>query len=173
MSERNGSAEQSEGTSQTFLARLLQSFVGQPCVAWRKGYGRTGSLHFGTLVPARVQRPKLVNKDRGMLILNLWDCDRTLQVPGNSVIDSTREGDEALLTRLASLEGAQVTDVLLDPPTLSLTLIFSTGARLALVTDSRSGREDEQWAIEALNQPSISVFGTGHLVVEDLSSRWD
>jgi hypothetical protein len=168
MTEHNGRIiGGAEPNDFNLLVARVHELIGQQCVAWRKSYGQSGSLHFGPLVAARVPRAAHVYGDRGTWVVSLWECDRTLSLPDGNVIDSTRDGDEALLSCLGSLEGTSVTDMVLDRESLSLTIGFASGARLALLTDSRSGKADEQWAIETLHLPSISVFGDGHWAVEE------
>jgi hypothetical protein len=146
-------------SDQRLFDELVVDMLGRVCQAWRQGYRRTGSLHFGKLVPVRVRAPRAVHPDRGEWVVGLWDCDRRLTTSSGATVDSTRDGDEAILARLGELEQTTLLGIGIDPSTLSLSLTLSGGAKLELLADPKSTWESEQWAIELPSATAIVVFG--------------
>jgi hypothetical protein len=122
------------------FSRLVAGLRGQECIAWRKSYGDTGSLHFGELVPKRVTRPRTVHKDRGTWVLWLWACDHRLTLPSGERIDSEIESVKEVV-------GSAVRDIRIDPGTLGLRLEFSNGVILELLTDLADTGDEEQWSL--------------------------
>ena len=107
------------------MARRIAGLAGQPCVAWRKGYAGSGSLHYGALVPQEANSYKFVDKTAGTWIVSVWDCGRRLTMSDGTVLDSRELGDDDMLTSFAQLEGAFVQTIRFDAATLSLTIAHS------------------------------------------------
>lgn len=148
-----------EPGDERLLGSLLHDLIGQPCIAWRKSYGRTGSLHYGQLVSRASPPAKAVHKDHGTWVIGLWDCDRRLTFGNGDVIDTREVGDEPLFQKLDELRGAQVEDVRLDPVLLSVAIRHSNQMLLELLPDSSRGPEHEQWAVELPTDNAVIVFG--------------
>lgn len=125
---------------------LVADIVGQPCVAWRRSYGRTGHLHFGSLVERPYKPPKAVHRSTGEWIINLDDADRVLECPGVDTLDSRSDGDDRVLAELKQLEGTTLREIVLDPSSLSLRISMSSGHVLQLLTDQQLTADNEQWA---------------------------
>lgn len=138
---------------------LIAGLAGQRCVAWRKGYGRTGSLHFGVLVERPHLPPKAVDRSSGEWIIDLDDSDRVLSCPGAQTLDSRRDGDDLVMASLQQLEGTTVREIVLDPSSLSLRLTMSDGHVLELLTDPELSADSEQWAIELPTGFALIVYG--------------
>lgn len=140
------------------FSQLVAGLVGQECIAWRKSYGSTGSLHFGQLIAKRAPPPKAVHKDRGTWVLWLWACNQKLTFPGGEQLDSTRDGDDVVLARMPELVGSAVRGIRIDPNTLSLTLELSTGATLELITDPTYDGDEEQWDLKLPNERELTAW---------------
>ena len=143
------------------LRQLCNDFNGSVCSVWRKGYGYTGTLHFGRMHPVENPHPGSVDADQGAIMLNFWSCDRVLSNPlGASVVDSRLHKEEESLMAFHALEGKRVSTVELDETELSLRLVFTDGHSVVLLVDSsQKGKNDEQWAVESGSGPSAGVFG--------------
>ncbi len=131
------------------------------CKRWRKGYGYTGTLHFGELQPVSRSEPGMVDRDEGTVLLNLWSCHRVLRnARGAPVLDSRVRRHEAELESLILLEGSRVLGIDLNASQFGLTLRFLDGQTLELLPDpALVAADDEHWAIELHDGPSIGVFG--------------
>lgn len=151
---------------QAGYAGVAAGLVGQECTAWRKSYGATGSLHFGPLIPKAAPRPKSVYKDRGAWVLWLWACAEKLTLPNGERLDSRRDGEEAVLNRMQELVGSKVAGVRLDPETLSLTLKFTPGSILELVTDLDYEGDEEQWDLKLPNGKALTVWNKQRWTLE-------
>lgn len=141
--------------------------MGLRCRAWRKGYGYTGSFHFGQMRPIRHRYPGTVDRDQGDVMLNLWDCDRVLLGPdGSARLDSRVNRQETLLSLFDVLIDTHVSKAELDEATLTLRLMFADGHIVELIVDpGQVDQDDEQWAVESESGVAVGVFGLG-------SVRW-
>lgn len=148
------------------LEQLIQGLVNQQCVAWRKSYGRTGSLHYGGLVRRPPSPKKVVHQDEGVWIVGLWDCDRRLLALDGQVIDSRETGDDAFLPRLGALEGTHLRSVEFDEQALCLQLKHSNGLVLQLLPDPVCSSQDEQWSVQLPTRVAVAVFGKRRWTVE-------
>jgi len=137
---------------------LTAGLAGQPCVAWRKSYGRTGSIHFGKLIAEQNPLPKQVYRTRGPWVLDLQDCDRRLSLNPDEILDSRSDGDDAILDRMQELEGLTLKGLRLSGD-LSLSLRFVEGAMLELIIDPALTAKDEQWAMKLPSGMWILVYG--------------
>lgn len=145
------------------LRELIDDLHDQPCLAWRKSYGRTGTLHFGEWMQKEVVRPKTVYHEQGSWVVGLSDCDRRLRTPEGEQLEDFGS-DESLLGRLDVLKGSTVTRVELDDD-LSLRLTFADSSRLALVVDAKSA--DEQWSVRTPTGQWAVVYRDGRCVLEE------
>lgn len=149
------------GDQSSQLGLLCQELHGSVCAAWRKGYGYTGTFHFGDMHALDNRHPGNVDADQGDTMLNLWGCDRILtNALGDVVVDSRLRREEEALDTFHSLEGARVAGVTFGVTELSLEFAFSDGHRLLLLVDAaQTGQDDEQWAVETNSGSSMAVFG--------------
>ncbi len=92
---------------EALFSQLVAGLLGQECIAWRKSYGGTGSLHFGQLIPRRAPPSKAVDKDRGSWVLWLWACNQRLALPSGEQLDSTQANEEAVLAKVPQLVGTK------------------------------------------------------------------
>lgn len=152
---------------ETIFSQLIAGLVGQECIAWRKSYGGTGSLHFGRLIAKRSPPRKAVHRDRGTWVLWLWACDEKLTFPSGEQLDSTRDGEDLVLARMPELVGSAVRSLRIDPETLSLTLELSTGATLELMTDPAYDGNDEQWDLKLPNERELSAWRGGRWALQE------
>ncbi len=120
-------------------------WVGLPCSAWRKSYGRTGHLHFGALRPKEVVNKNTVFKDEGEFAFYLFDCTRTIRLSPVHLVSSQVHGDDEVLAVMPSLVGRTLTDVVFDDTSLDLTLTFDTALSLTLSVDPRYSPDSELW----------------------------
>jgi hypothetical protein len=142
---------------------LTAGVIGQPCVAWRKSYGRTGHFHFGALVERPHLPPKAIHRATGEWIIDLADADRILTRSSGEQLDSRRDGDDLVMASFGAFEGKELRALELDPSTLSLRLTMNDGHILDLVTDEALTAKDEQWAIQ---------LPSGLALVAYASQRW-
>lgn len=150
-----------EGDDKLFEV-LVSGLAGQECSDWRKGYGRTGSIHFGPLRPKTRMWPGSTDSDQGQWIVMLSDCERALTLSSGMELSSVGSGDDAVIGRLSDLRGLHLQSVVLDAETLSLTMRLSENNSLILQTDPNSTARDEQWAIELPIGLAIVAFGERH-----------
>lgn len=156
-----------ESRDENLFAELVRDLLGQPCIGWRKSYGRTGSLHYGALVGRPNPPPKAVHKDHGAWVIGLWDSDRRITWPTGEVLDNREAGDDVVVGRLRELEGARVQGIRVHPESLTLTIDHSNGIKLELITDAASNSQDEQWAIELPTGQAIAVFGNSRWALQE------
>ncbi len=143
------------------LRRMCDHLRERECHRWRKGYGYTGTLHFGELLPVSRSFPRMIDRDEGAVMLNIWNCDRVLRDAfDKTVLDSRLLRNEAELNALAVLEGSCVRSVDFDGSRLSLCLGFHDGYTLEIAPDpALHAADDEHWALELHDGPGIGVFG--------------
>lgn len=119
--------------------------VGQSCSAWRKSYGRSGHLHFGPLTQREAHNPRAVYQDRGLWVLHLWNCERTLVWSDGTVWSSRQFGDAPIFEHLSGVIGVGVKAIDLQPHSLDLRVSFANGAVLQLGIGHDVAPDDEQW----------------------------
>lgn len=155
--------EQAKSSAPEGLRSLCSAITDLRCSAWRKGYGFTGSLHFGRMLPVGERHPGSVDVVEGEMMLDLWDCDRVLLRPnGEVLLDSRVNREEVVLDVLHRIEGLQVSKVELDERELSLRVPFSDGHALVLLLNrEHTAEDDEQWAVQAAGETSVGIFGLG------------
>jgi hypothetical protein len=148
------------------ITELLRGVEGLVCAAWRKSYGRSGSLHFGALLPRNSVPEKAVHRSQGQWIISMWDCDRRVTVPHRGVVESVVNGDDALIEQLPSLEQKKLERIEFDAKSTSLVLTFEGGASLELQVDQQSDSQSEQWAVEIPDGRAIIMYGQRRWVLE-------
>lgn len=124
---------------------LSSDWVGLPCSAWRKSYGRSAHLHFGTLGPKAVVTQNTVFRDEGQWVLYLFDCIRVIRWSSGDSVSSRVHGENELLAAMPSLVGRVLTGVIFEDALLDLTLTFDDTVSLTLSIDSRSAPDSELW----------------------------
>lgn len=148
------------------ITELLRGIEGLHCAAWRKSYGRSGSLHFGALLPRNDIPEKAVHRDQGQWVISMWDCDRRVTVPDEGVVESLVNGDDALIKQLPSLEQKKLESIEFHATSTSLVLTFEGGASLELQVDQQSDSQSEQWAVEMPDGRAIVMYGQRRWVLE-------
>lgn len=122
---------------------LIAGLVGERVSAWRKGYRRTGNLHFGELRQLEPAKTKRVFDDAGKWVLQLWSCTVRLgdgpQSPARVLND-----EESFKEALARLVGETVSGARVMPDTWQLRISFEGEQELLLEGDP-TYEEDEQW----------------------------
>ena len=156
-------AYQKKPSASEELRSLCSAITNLRCSVWRKGYGFTGSLHFGRMQPVDKRHPGSVDADQGEMMLDLWDCDRVFLRPdGEVLLDSRVSRDEVALAVLHRVEGLEASKVELDETKLSLRIDFADQHALVLILDPEQTEEgDEQWAVQGASRTSVGIFGLG------------
>jgi hypothetical protein len=142
------------------FSRLVAGLRGQECIAWRKSYGDTGSLHFGELVPKQVTLPKTVHKDRGRWVLWLWACDPRITLSSGERIDS-------VIDSVKDVVGSAVRDIRIDPGSLALRLQFANGVTLELLTDLADAGDEEQWSLMMPGNRAVTAWAGGRWALQE------
>jgi hypothetical protein len=150
----------------TTLLAAVKKLEGQRCAEWRKGYGRSGSLHFGDLRPYAPSKKRRAYGTRGTWVLTLWNCDVELELATGERIETRGASDERAISRLATVNGQHLTHVRLDTETLALSLTFSSGDQLTVAPDATRDRNEDQWSLEPPDEAPFVAFGNGRWVQE-------
>lgn len=130
------------------LMNALRSLEGLPIIEWRAGYGESGSFHLGRRIPEKASPPGRSARDRGTVILTIWEAGVTVSYDATHGERNTHPPTSLKSLGLERFVGETISSVEWSRTSERLRLLLSSGSLVDVEPDTSASADADQWVLE-------------------------